>query len=1033
MPVLRIGVGPHSTVRLEFLQDDRPPFDITVPVPALALTSRDHSEIRWYLEDFREFPQDPAPLVAARCALRLRELGESLFTSLFTANAEAVALWEAVVRSGLDRLRVEVDAELGEAVPFELLRAPGEDTALAMSVRSFAYLQGQGEAVLGSDTGLRVLLVICRPDLDQDISFRSVAAHVLALADRYPHVSVEVLRPPTFTRLQEVLAAAAERGEPFHLVHFDGHGSFGGRRDEPPQGFVSFEDPAVLRNRRLVDGSSLGQVLAENGVPVLVLNACGSARAVPGGWAADSGAVDDEAMRTYGSLARNALGAGLNAVVAMRYNIYAKSAAAFVAAFYRSLLTEGDLGRAVARGRAALADLGPLQDDWLVPALYRRSPGPVCRVTDAPAAPAAATALVARDDVVILLERAFDRSPVVVLHGPVGIGKTTVAGDLADWFRRTAGVSGHVDRMTLTNPDARPAPGCELSVLDDAQVVADWPQDRRRHLADAVRATVAAGGKVLVIGRDEARWAGEAERIAARPLNQFELAELAERLAADPDPALLASSLGNPLALKVLLDPRTEIPELSQESLRARFGHEGLRVLGLLLFLRTNVSALHLARLAKRAGLAAPSYDDAGALLDRAVGMGLLRRLPGDFFEIHPLLARWLRPVLGAWPDPVQQERVQRAVVTEFADYSQGIFWSFNQGRTEVLALAAVEEDNLLLARELALQLGLKEVALSPMQALRSLYADRARTREWSRLVAGLTPALVSAETGLPGEDLDFTDPQSLNVLLDYLMEQAGADGDADRMTALALMYKGGNDGAARRTAAIWLSRSATSAEEFQAAADLANQAGDTAEEASVLVHWGHWTRRQRGPQAEQRATEIFRESLELAGDRYPREALRALDGLAVTFVQRADRLSEEHGLRLVKSADLPPGIITLPTSPEAAEAFQEALRYYEVILRAIGDDDNSGPTHHQYAGLCATMGDLENALSSYQKAIACHLRVGNQRYAANSQVDMALLLIRADRPQDAKLYLEEAIPRLRVLDPPAARRAESIMSGLAG
>jgi hypothetical protein len=35
-----------------------------------------------------------------------------------------------------------------------------------------------------------------------------------------------VLSPPTFPALQAALQEAEERGEPFHVVHFDGHGVF---------------------------------------------------------------------------------------------------------------------------------------------------------------------------------------------------------------------------------------------------------------------------------------------------------------------------------------------------------------------------------------------------------------------------------------------------------------------------------------------------------------------------------------------------------------------------------------------------------------------------------------------------------------------------------------------------------------------------------------------------------------------------------------------------------------------------------------
>jgi hypothetical protein len=35
-----------------------------------------------------------------------------------------------------------------------------------------------------------------------------------------------VLRPPTYEQLAETLRLAKERGRPYHIVHFDGHGVY---------------------------------------------------------------------------------------------------------------------------------------------------------------------------------------------------------------------------------------------------------------------------------------------------------------------------------------------------------------------------------------------------------------------------------------------------------------------------------------------------------------------------------------------------------------------------------------------------------------------------------------------------------------------------------------------------------------------------------------------------------------------------------------------------------------------------------------
>jgi tetratricopeptide (TPR) repeat protein len=1056
VPVLRISKASASTVTLEFLEEGQPLFGVSVPMPDLTLSPRDHGEIRWYLEDFREFPQEPAPAVAARCASRLRELGEELFTALFGGTAEARALWGALSRRGLDAIQVEIDVDLDDMVPvpFELLRDPDSDTVLALAAQSFAYVHRESAVVAGTAGPLRVLLVICRPGLDIDVPFRSVASRVLALGERYPDLSVEVLRPPTFARLRTVLAEAAGRGEPFHLVHFDGHGVFGSEPGAPAQGYVLFEQPDEPGNQLPVDGGSLGQVLVAAGVSTLVLNACGSARTLPAWQIESDGAEDGQAARAYGSLARNALLAGLTGVVAMRYDLYVGTAALFVSGFYRSLLATGDLARAVTDGRVELFGLGwqywqVPQHDWLVPAVYVRPPGPFLPRTGGKAEPLTDVPLAVRDDLTITLDRAFDRVPLVVLHGPVGIGKSSAAGDFAHWYRLTGGVPGQVDAVSLARDDAQrllaaPAEG-SLWVVDDGHMVQDWAQEDRLRLAEKLHTAVTAGAKVLVVSRDEAEWAGPAaERIAVRPLNFLERRELARALAPEASPAelapVLAASLGNPLALRVMLDPGQPVPELSGELLRSRFTAPELRVLGLLLELRTNVSVLHLTRLARRAGLAELDYDDTRALLGRAAALGVLARRPGDFFEIHPLLAGWLRPVLASWPDAETREQLLRAVAREFSGYSQGIFWGFTEGKEEALDLAAYEEDNLLLARNLALRCGLVEDALSPMQALRPLYVRRGQAGQWSKLVSELSPVMVSPESGRPREDLGFSDPASLDVLLSYLEDEAETKGDHEEAVALRALTvrhleEASGDTAntsALRSLAIKLGSKPSAEKDLIRAIDLAHQAGDTGLEASLLISLGHWSLDRGGGQREQSAMEFFQESLLIAANRHPREAMRALEGLGTAELQRVNRLTAEHGQRLYESGQLAEGLVTVPLPEEAVSSLLRARDYYQAALQVGVEDARVGALYHQYAGVCGTIGDLEQAQLAYQRAIAWHIRAGDRLKAAQSRADLGFLFGKVQRLEDARVYLNRALADLDALGLPGTELAAQIRRYLA-
>jgi hypothetical protein len=69
------GLAPQSAVSTFAYQVDEP----------------DAEKIRWYLEDYPEFPAYPAPLLAADAETRLTELGTGLFRQLFTGQDAAGA------------------------------------------------------------------------------------------------------------------------------------------------------------------------------------------------------------------------------------------------------------------------------------------------------------------------------------------------------------------------------------------------------------------------------------------------------------------------------------------------------------------------------------------------------------------------------------------------------------------------------------------------------------------------------------------------------------------------------------------------------------------------------------------------------------------------------------------------------------------------------------------------------------------------------------------------------------------------------
>jgi tetratricopeptide (TPR) repeat protein len=459
----------------------------------------DRADLRWYLEDYLQYPLDPAPQIAARIEGRIRELGIELFKKIFQANDETRDLW-ATLRDRLADTRVEVatDVKGATALPWELLRDPKTDEALALRtktfVRSFSKPAQKVHKPQPADK-VRILLVICRPGGGADVPFRSVSGTMLkGLTDAArEHFELEVLRPPTFEQLSKTLRNAKADGKPYHIVHFDGHGGYlntdtskptdwlhsliplllSGPRDGS-HGYLFFEHPkpdAKNENSQLVDGPALGKLLAETDTPVLILNACRSAHAdiqeKP-----DIAKDVDEAqsqVRAFGSLAQEVMNEGVAGVVAMRYNVYVVTAAQFVADLYAALASGQGLGEAVSMGRKQLA-AQPLREiafdpialqDWSVPVAYEAAPiqlfQKVRATRESPLRidlskntraednlPRPDVGFFGRDETILALDRAFDTQSVVLLNAYAGSGKTMTAAEFARWYAQTGGLRGPI-------------------------------------------------------------------------------------------------------------------------------------------------------------------------------------------------------------------------------------------------------------------------------------------------------------------------------------------------------------------------------------------------------------------------------------------------------------------------------------------------------------------------------------------------------------------------------------------------------------
>jgi CHAT domain/AAA domain len=489
---------------------------------AFAVPAQEQELIRWYFEDYLEGPADVVTgLRAARAGRRLGELGGELSGAVFGASPATRSLW-AAAQPQLAQFRVEIvtDVAGATALPWEAMTDPstGQPLALAAGAMVRAHPQAAVTPVLPEDgRPVRVLVVIARPH-EVDVPFRSVACHLARLQETSSHaLQLDVLRPPTFAQLTRVLQAAHDRGAPYQVLHFDGHGVWGDPTSRPwleevipaaesgpadvwlasparpgAHGYLLFENPGLAGNAQLVDGPALAGLLTGTGVPLLILNACRTALAgTPPPPAAGLGDPHAE-VRAFGSLAQEVMDAGAAGVLAMRYNIYVTTAARLVADVYAALLEGQSFGAAVRAARTTLATPPPAStsaaiQDWMVPVAYEAAPlhlttmppgrdhaetPPASQAQPAtsrlpgnslPAPPA--LGFYGRDDTLLALDRTFDTQPIVLLHGEPGIGKTTTAAEFARWYTRTGGAHPPVLYTSLSQHTTMTGLAASLAAL----------------------------------------------------------------------------------------------------------------------------------------------------------------------------------------------------------------------------------------------------------------------------------------------------------------------------------------------------------------------------------------------------------------------------------------------------------------------------------------------------------------------------------------------------------------------------------------
>ena len=433
-------------------------------------------DLSWYLERWAEWPNPVVADRARKVEANLKAWGEALHAAALPPEhtAKVLQAWAGVGENASRRFSVTVDASLVVgasdaetttaqeaatamlALPWELLHnGKGFLFQGARPVRVRRCLPNQdGMAVSVVAPPIRVLLISARPE-DESCGYldhRASALPLVAATEELGEVlRLSLLHPATYPALEAELARAQQAGEPYHVVHFDGHGVYDRRVG---LGGLCFEDPSdshklTGRRHQTVYTNQLGPLLNNYRIPLVLLEACQSAQA-------EAGAE---------SVASDLLQRGVASVVAMSHSVLVETARRFVAAFYAELARGQRVGQAMLAGQRTLHSdpsrgqrygIGELKlADWFVPVLYQEQDDPQlftatpapqtredlrtrqrARLGEVPPEPAD-TGFVGRSHDLLALERLLRQERWAVVRGQGGEGKTALAAELARWLVRS--------------------------------------------------------------------------------------------------------------------------------------------------------------------------------------------------------------------------------------------------------------------------------------------------------------------------------------------------------------------------------------------------------------------------------------------------------------------------------------------------------------------------------------------------------------------------------------------------------------------
>ncbi len=319
-------------------------------------SEKETNELRWYLEEYWQWPYEQFLERAKKIEHSLTDIGKRLYQAVFESADAQKTLQAWRLQPNTNRqISIKSDMPHVLSLPWELLH--DEQGFLALRTRHpvsiVRELATQTELPAYAEPfelPLRILLVTARPDDAGFVDPRSIARELLSSISEQVEegrIELEFLRPPTVAQLRTRLSNS--KLPPIHILHFDGHGAFGKTntvndglhlQSNGPQGMLAFENENGTVN--LIAAEELAQVLQDSGVKLAVFNACQSA------------VVGTDVDAIFSSVATRMIQSGIDGVVAMSASVLVAAATRYVKAFYKELADGTTVPTSQERARQAL-------------------------------------------------------------------------------------------------------------------------------------------------------------------------------------------------------------------------------------------------------------------------------------------------------------------------------------------------------------------------------------------------------------------------------------------------------------------------------------------------------------------------------------------------------------------------------------------------------------------------------------------------------------------------------------------------------